>query len=62
MESHDCNFHDALKRCINDRCPLHRGMRTLSSNLKFVGALFGAERIGAWRATVKLAAKKGQQP
>jgi hypothetical protein len=40
MEAHDCNFHDALQVCINDRCPLHLAMRTLAANLKVVG--FGA--------------------
>lgn len=46
MEAHDCNFHDALRVCINSRCPLHRAMRNLAANLRIVGALFASFRAG----------------
>lgn len=45
MEAHDCNFHEALLVCINERCPLHRGMRTLGENLRI--AAFGAAMFKA---------------
>jgi hypothetical protein len=47
MEAHDCNFRPDLGMgCINDRCPLHRGMRTLGENLRVIGALFASFRAG----------------
>lgn len=35
-----------LKRCFNDRCPLHRAMRTLAYNLKWAGALCASFKAG----------------
>jgi hypothetical protein len=49
MEPHDCNFRDELRVCINDRCPLHRGMRTIAENLRIGAALNAAEDIGRRR-------------
>lgn len=46
MEPHDCNWHDDLRRCINERCPLHRAMRRLASNLEIAGALCASFRAG----------------
>ena len=46
MEAHDCNFHDVLQRCINDRCPLHRALRLLAANLATAAALCEAFRQG----------------
>lgn len=51
MEAHDCNFHDELQRCINDRCPLHRAMRKLASNLQIAALLCRAHKNaieGGW--------------
>lgn len=45
-EAHDCNFHDRLRACINDRCPLHRGMRNLGRCLRDAGALCEAWELG----------------
>lgn len=53
MEAHDCNFHEVLGRCINDRCILHRAMRALAKNLAAVA--FGercfelGSEHGSWR-------------
>lgn len=52
MEAHDCNFHEGISRCINDRCVLHQAMRTLSKNLRDVAVgerCFDLGRYhGAW--------------
>ena len=47
MEAHDCNFRDDLKRCINDRCPLHRSMRALASCLRIAAGLCAAFYLGS---------------
>lgn len=45
IEAHDCSWRDGIG-CINDRCPLHRGMRRLGENLKIGGALCASFRAG----------------
>lgn len=46
MKAHDCNFHDVLRRCINDRCPLHRALRLLAANLATAAGLAEAFELG----------------
>lgn len=56
-EAHDCSWHLLSGRpvCINDRCPLHRGMRVLSASLAIAGALCRAFELGKqWQRTFDL--------
>jgi hypothetical protein len=54
MESHDCNFRDDIGMgCINDRCPLHRAMRHLASNLSAAAVLCRAFSLGHVRGVYR---------